>query len=513
MHGGFLARRQRFSSAAAPRSMGSSSHGAPTRRYLERARANGGLPPSVRLRYALDLVDHARRGAGGVAGARVKVEDVIVDGAGYAKLPRKVSAPHLSTLLWEMLAAAPAGSDDTPWTDPADDLPPEALDFFASISVRPAKDLDDLAKRFTPAAASAATRAEAKEAMEPREPATRTPVVPRENSMPTLPAPAMAQALASATSTRADRPKRTPELAAPQRPVRRPFAGLAAPTRKTSAGAIPAVVGPEPSKPVETPVAPTRPPEEPPSPIAVEPVVEAIAAPFGAAGATRRRSAHLDAFRARRCEADRIAPRHCGRRARIPRVRSGDQRAGPFDEATRPDRRRRPARRCSGGGRVALYVGARFDRAARRRRIEAPPTRRMRRPHTRRPQRQLPRLRLHRLHQRTRALRAISPSHRTWQAQQRRAHLTRLRRRQSRHRGRSAERLPRTRATCAPLVATPTAPAATAAPPAVASLLATAPPATAPTAGPTAPAPVADDKPTPPALPAAPPPTGARSEP
>jgi hypothetical protein len=108
-----------------------------------------GLPAAaVRARVALDIVEHETSEAAPANGSRVTVASVQIDESGRAQAPAVASHGHLATLLWEILAGRVAESDELPWSDPADDLPSGVLDTFASLTLRPAKDLPELRRRF-----------------------------------------------------------------------------------------------------------------------------------------------------------------------------------------------------------------------------------------------------------------------------------------------------------------------------------------------------------------------------
>lgn len=107
-----------------------------------------GLPTAaVRARIALDVAE-SESSAASASAPRVTIASVEIDVTGRAHAPGVASHGHLATLLWEILAGRPAESDELPWSDPGDDLPAGVLDVFASLTLRPAKDLAELRRRF-----------------------------------------------------------------------------------------------------------------------------------------------------------------------------------------------------------------------------------------------------------------------------------------------------------------------------------------------------------------------------
>ena len=164
------------------------------------------LPAAVRVRIALDVAD-ASHGLGAKR-PRVTLEAVRIDEAGLAHAPPCVSHGHLATLLWEIVAGRLADTDDLPWSDPAEDVPPAVLDTFASLQLRPARDIAELRRRFGAGVRShAASHDEVVEALSSR----GSPTAPAPAPAPiTLRAPAM-QIEALRTLSAADEAK--PEAA------------------------------------------------------------------------------------------------------------------------------------------------------------------------------------------------------------------------------------------------------------------------------------------------------------
>lgn len=154
--------------------------------YLALIEAKRRVAPGVRARVALDVVECLGRRTtllDSVRGARVRLAEVQLDGSGRVENRRAIAralegAAHPTTLFWEILAGREADTDELPWADPATDLPDAVLDAFASLAVRPATSIADLATRLTPALrAHAATAAETEAECNDRG-AIATPVVP-----------------------------------------------------------------------------------------------------------------------------------------------------------------------------------------------------------------------------------------------------------------------------------------------------------------------------------------------
>lgn len=228
-------------------------------KYLDQAVAPPGLPGRVRVRVALDVLEHCAHiaaASSGSGGARPTVGDVVLDDAGAATISRAGKPAQLMTLLWEILAGKAAPSDETPWSDPASDLPDDAMGALASLSMRPPSSAADLSKRFAAiAGATAASRADvvaalsrpaASDAIAGKDavahaaskadrgpsaaaPPAHTPVVPSSVGAATIPAPAvkvkellglskedLAPALADAVA-RTAQPEPTPAAEEPRR--------------------------------------------------------------------------------------------------------------------------------------------------------------------------------------------------------------------------------------------------------------------------------------------------------
>ncbi len=162
-----------------------------------------GLPAAaLRARIALDIVENEDEGAALAADRpRVTVASVQIDEGGRAHAPACRSHGELATLLWEIIAGRVADSDELPWSDPADDLPPGVLDIFASLTLRPAKDLGELRRRFAAGIRSHAASHEevARGLSGPERITLRAPPVQIE-ALRTLSAAGAAEALATAAS-------------------------------------------------------------------------------------------------------------------------------------------------------------------------------------------------------------------------------------------------------------------------------------------------------------------------
>ena len=219
--------------------------------YLPAASRVDALPAAVRVRVALDVLEQAARSSPSrTSPKRATVAEVTVNPIGYGVIPPMSSKAHLATLVWEVLAAKAADTDETPWGDPASDLPDAILDVMASLSVRPPESVGELLKRFSAAATPiAAPRREVLAAVGASSPtapsgsveppaASRplpTPLVPRDNGTATIPAPAMtAQALAAMTEEPSSTSKSSPSASRPL------VASRAFPVTTKSAGQPPA---------------------------------------------------------------------------------------------------------------------------------------------------------------------------------------------------------------------------------------------------------------------------------
>jgi hypothetical protein len=105
-----------------------------------------GLPAAaLRVRMALDV---AEQDEAGLTASRPTLARVNIDEHGRAHAPACATPDHLATLLWEIVAGRLAESDELPWSDPADDLPPGVLDTFASLTLRAPRDVPELCRRF-----------------------------------------------------------------------------------------------------------------------------------------------------------------------------------------------------------------------------------------------------------------------------------------------------------------------------------------------------------------------------
>lgn len=154
--------------------------------YVALVEAKRNVAPSVRARIALDVVESLGPRTAPLAsarGRRVRVAEIALDPSGRVENARAIAkaleaAAHPTTLLWEILAAREADTDELPWADPASDLPDDLLDAFASLTVRPPSSIADMTGRLLPALrAHAATREEVEAACRERC-AIATPVVP-----------------------------------------------------------------------------------------------------------------------------------------------------------------------------------------------------------------------------------------------------------------------------------------------------------------------------------------------
>ncbi len=190
--------------------------------YLDRVSRTPGLTAGDRVRVALDVLEHCAALAfsqRAIGTRRVTVREVRVDSKGIASVPKTSTAEHLTTLLWEILAGSPSETDDTPWSDPAPDLHEDILASLASLSVRPPESAADLLARFAREATHlasthqiVATSMEATSSvpLAGARSSNKTPVVPRDQSMPTIPAPPMTvQALVDLSAGGAHRPVET----------------------------------------------------------------------------------------------------------------------------------------------------------------------------------------------------------------------------------------------------------------------------------------------------------------
>lgn len=178
--------------------------------YLELATRSPPLAPAVRVRVALDVLEEAIRAApaANAAARRATIADVRLEPSGRARLAHPATS-HLATLLWEIVAARLAETDDLPWSDPAEDLPAAVIDVFASLAVRPPAANEQLAQRFAAAcAAHACERAQVQRAMPAGADSSQTIPTSADakltNPPATQPAPAMTLRTLRALSALAD---------------------------------------------------------------------------------------------------------------------------------------------------------------------------------------------------------------------------------------------------------------------------------------------------------------------
>jgi hypothetical protein len=182
------------------------------------------LPGAVRVRIALDVLEACGALASGnePSAPRPSVREIVVNERGVGTIARTGSAPQILTLLWEILAGKESPTDDTPWSDPAGDLPDDAMGALASLSMRPASSPLDLAKRFAAVAGHTAAEREAVRTARSGGPSrTDTPVVPATSGAATIPVPAqkvkelLEEAVERSAARRADGEDRAPASARP----------------------------------------------------------------------------------------------------------------------------------------------------------------------------------------------------------------------------------------------------------------------------------------------------------
>lgn len=161
-------------------------------KYLDLASAHP-LPIRVRLRVALDILGSRSTTQ---KRSRVSVKEIVIAATGKASVARLLGSHiEVATLLWEIVAARTAESDDLPWSDPAEDLPDAVLDVFAAWSVRRPTSMEELRSRFIaavePHTAASTEVAALVQPPEPQQAAVATPLAPRPANPITVRAPAM----------------------------------------------------------------------------------------------------------------------------------------------------------------------------------------------------------------------------------------------------------------------------------------------------------------------------------